>query len=100
MELIEYLLLCFPKTEFVERKDQAYLIFTDSNLILVLEFERRELRHVYYNFSQKLVACKAGVNDNIDHGDHSLTAMIHSIMRAFYIWCLKKVYSERGFSGH
>jgi hypothetical protein len=84
----------------VERKDQAYLIFTDSNLILVLEFERRELKHAYYNFSQKLVACKSGVNENVDYGDHSLTAMIHSIMRAFYIWCLKRVYAEKGILAH
>lgn len=85
---------CFPNSKLVQKDEFCYLIFRNSNLILILEFRRFTLVEIYYNFSQKFVKNHPLDLKNQEEGDYMLTTMIQSISRAVHLWTLCHVFEE------
>jgi hypothetical protein len=94
-ELIEFLMGKIIGAELIKTGELAHLIIKNSNLILILKIDRKELREVYYNFSHRLSMCQPGLETARCAEEDTVLGLAQSVIRTLYLWCLMRVNSDK-----
>ncbi len=91
-DFFEFMIQNHRQSSYIQLDQAIYLIFKNSNLIVIFYFKNSKLADIYYNYPQRIGNDQLQVSSNEVEGEFFVEQEIQAIIRLVYLWALKSIY--------